>query len=46
MRQEADEDVFPDEETHSYIENTSETETSDSIKDILNNYGAYNITEE
>lgn len=42
----ADEDVFPEEETHTYIDDTNSTNTSDSIKDILNNYGAYNITEE
>lgn len=43
---EADEDVFPEEESHTYVEDTNNTNTSDSIKDILNNYGAYNITEE
>lgn len=44
--EEFDDDVFPEEETNSYVENTSTSESSDSIKDILNNYGAYNITEE
>lgn len=45
-KQDADEDVFPEEETHSYVEDTSATTSNDSITDILNNYGAYNITEE
>ena len=48
-KQDADDDLFPDEETHSYVEDTSSSSTSttsDSITDILNNYGAYNITEE
>lgn len=45
-KQDADEDVFPEEETNSYVEDTSATSSNDSITDILNNYGAYNITEE
>lgn len=45
-KQDADEDVFPEEETNSYVEDTSATTSNDSITDILNNYGAYNITEE
>lgn len=45
-KQDADEDVFPEEETHSYVEDTSASTSNDSITDILNNYGAYNITEE
>lgn len=39
---EVDDDPFPPESTSDY----SDADSSDSIKSILNNYGAYNITEE
>lgn len=40
--EDADEDPFPSESSSDY----SDSENNDSIKNILNNYGAYNITEE